>query len=75
MHGQFVREMVDKVDKDKAWQWFSKSDLKIETEALLCAAQKQPIRRNYIKHSIIGKTSDSRLCRLCGKKKVKMCNI
>ena len=46
MHGQFVREMPNKVDKDKTWQWLSKSDLKIETEALLCAAQEQTIRTN-----------------------------
>ena len=38
MHGQFVREMPDKVDKDKTWQWLSKCNLKIETEALLCVA-------------------------------------
>ena len=39
MHGRFVREMPEKVDKDKTWQWLSKSDLKIGTEALLYAAQ------------------------------------
>ena len=39
MHEQFVWEMPDKVDKDKTWQWLSQSDLKIGTEALLCAAQ------------------------------------
>ena len=38
MHGQFVREMPEKVDKDKTWQWLSKSDLKIGREVLLCAA-------------------------------------
>ena len=67
MHGQFVREMPEKVDKDKTWQWLSKSDLKIGTEALLCAAQGQAIRTNYVKH-LIDKTSKSPLCRLCGKK-------
>ena len=61
MHGQFVREMPDKVNKDKIWQWLSKSDLKIETKALLCVAQKQIIRTNYIKHHI-DKTSESPLC-------------
>ena len=51
----------------------SKSDLKIGTEALLCAAQEQVIRTNYIKrHS--HKTSESPLFRLCGKK-VRVCNI
>ena len=26
MHGLFVREMPEKLDKDKTWQWLSKSD-------------------------------------------------
>ena len=67
MQGQFVREMPDKVDKSKTWQWLSKSDLKIGTEALLCGVQEQAIRANYIKRNI-HKTSESPLCRLCGKK-------
>ena len=67
MHGQFVREMPEKVDKDKTWQWLSKSDLKIGTEVLLCAAQEQVISTNYVKHHI-DKTSEYPLCRLCGKK-------
>ena len=66
MYGQFVREMPENVDRDKTWQW-SKCDLKIGTEALLCAAQEQAIRTNYVKH-YIDKTSESPLCRLCGRK-------
>ena len=66
-NGQFVREMPENVDKDKTWQWLSKCDLKIGTEALLCAAQEQAIRTNYVKH-YIDKTSESPLCRLCGRK-------
>ena len=73
MHGQFVREMPDKVDKNKTWEWLSKSDLKIGTEALLCAAQEQVIRTNYIKYHS-NKTSERPLFRLCGKK-VKVCKI
>ena len=34
MHGQFVRETPEKFDKDKTWQWLSKSDLKIGIETL-----------------------------------------
>ena len=45
----------------------SRGDLKVGTEALLCAAQEQAIRTNYIKYHI-DKTSESSLCRLCGKK-------
>ena len=67
MHGQFVREMPEKVDRIKSWEWLSRSDLKVGTEALLCAAQEQAIRTNYVKH-YIDKSSDSPLCRMCGKR-------
>ena len=66
MHGQFVREMPEKVDKDKTWQRLLKSNLKIATEALLCAAMEHDIRANYVKHHI-DKTSERPLCRLCRK--------
>ena len=59
--------MPEKVDMDKTWQWLSRCDLKIGTEALLCAAQEQAIRTNYVKHRI-DRTSESPLCRLCGTK-------
>ena len=39
MHGQFIRETAEKVVKEKTWQWLSRGDLKVGTEALLCAAQ------------------------------------
>ena len=39
MHGQFIRETMEKVDKEKTWQWLSRGDLKVGTEALLCATQ------------------------------------
>ena len=67
MLGQFVREMPEKVDKDKTWQWLFKSDLKIGAEALLFATQEQAIRKNYESH-YIDKTSEGPLCRLCQKK-------
>ena len=68
MHGQFIRETTEKVDKEKTWQWLSRGDLKVGTEALLCAVQEQAIRTNYIKY-IIDKTGESPLCRLCGEKR------
>ena len=67
MHGQFVREIPEKVDNDKSWQWLSKSDFNIGKDALLSGAQEQLIRTNYVKHHI-DKTSERLLCRLCGKK-------
>ena len=57
--------MSEKVDKDENWQWLSKSDLIIKTEALECTALGQTIRTNYEK-SHINKTSENPLCRLCG---------
>ena len=48
MHGLSVREMPAKIDKGKIWQWLSKGDLKIGTEVLLCTAQEQAIRKNYV---------------------------
>ena len=62
--------MPEKIDNDRTWQWLSKRDLDIGTEALLCAAQEQATRRNYVKHHI-NKTSESPVFRLCGKKKSK----
>ena len=67
MHGQFIRETTEKVDIEKTWEWLSRSDLKVETEAWLRAAHGQAIRTNYMKYHI-DKTSESPLCRLCGKK-------
>ena len=65
MHGQFIWETTGKVNKEKNWQWLSSGDLKVGTEALLCNAQEQAIRTNYMKYHI-DKTSESPLCRLCG---------
>ena len=67
MYGQFLREMPETVDKDKTWEWTRKSDLKIETEALIFAAQEQALRTNYVKFNI-DKSVDSPLCRMCNQK-------
>ena len=64
MHGQVIRKTTEKVDKEETRQWLSRGDLKVRTEALLCAAQEQAIRTNYIKYHI-DKTSERPLCRLC----------
>ena len=67
MNGQFVRDMDNGIDKDGTWEWMRKSDLKVGTEALICAAQEQSLRTNYVKFHI-DKTAESPLCRLCGNK-------
>ena len=63
MHGQFAKDMEDK-DKHTS-RWMRKSDLKGCTTALICSAQEQFIRTNYIKYNI-DKTAESPLCRMCG---------
>ena len=73
MHRQFVREMLEKVDENKTWQWLSRSDLMISTEALLCAAQEQAIKTNYVKYHI-DRTSESPFIRYVGKG-VKVCKM
>ena len=67
MYGQYCRETSDDIDKEKRWLWLKNSDLKAETEALICAAQEQALRTNYIKFNI-DKTVESPLCRMCGEK-------
>ena len=64
MHGQFARDMENK-DKNNAWIWMRKNNLKGFTEALICSAQEQSIRTNYIKYNI-DKTAESSYCRMCG---------
>ena len=44
MHGQFLREIRDGIDKRETWRWLRKADKKVETEALICAAQEQALR-------------------------------
>ena len=67
MYGQFDREMPESTDEKKTWKWLRKADLKIQTESLLCAAQEQALRTNYIKHHI-DKSAESPLCRMCEEK-------
>ena len=67
MYGQFCRDVNTKTDKGKRWAWLKKGDLKPETEAIICAAQEQALRTNYIKHKIDHTQEDDR-CRMCGQK-------
>ena len=67
MHGQCLREVNDK-DQNSTWRWVQKIDLKGCTEALICSAQDQAVRTNYIKFHI-DRTSASPLCRMCSNKR------
>ena len=59
--------MPENVDRERTWEWMRKSDLKVETEALIFAAQEQALRTNAVKFNI-DKTKNNPLCRLCGEK-------
>ena len=67
MHGMYLRDMPDTTDVVGTWEWLRKADLKVQTEAQLCAAQEQTFRTNSVKHHI-DKMADSPLCRLGGEK-------
>ena len=58
-NGKFLRQLT--------WEWTTKGDLKVETEALIFAAQEQALRTNYVEINI-DKSVDSPLCRLCVQK-------
>ena len=63
MHGQFACEVFEEVDEDVSWKWFVQCDLKVQTEATICAPHDQALRTNYTKNKI-----DNPLRRMCGEK-------
>ena len=65
MYRQFIGDMPEGTDKERSWLWLRKYDLKIPSEALICSAQEQAIRTNYVKYHI-DKSVDSASCRMCG---------
>ena len=67
MYVQLLCEMPEQVDKDRTWEWMKKSDLKVETEALIFAAQEQALRTNVVKCNI-DKTGSGPLCTSFGEK-------
>ena len=67
MYGQFVRKMHEEIDKDLSWKWLVQSDLKVQTEATICAAQEQALRKNCAKNKI-DKILENLLCRMCSER-------
>ena len=54
MHGQdslFVKCLTEKIMTYLGNAWSVQSDLKVQTEATICAAQEQALRTNYIKNN------------------------
>ena len=51
-----------------------KCDLEISSEAMICSAQEQAIRKNYARYHI-DKSFDSPSCRMCGETGQKISHI
>jgi alkylhydroperoxidase/carboxymuconolactone decarboxylase family protein YurZ len=65
LHGQYPRQMEEVTNCNARYHWLREGSLKIETEALLTAAQEQAL--NTKAHSTyIMKTSTDPKCRICG---------
>ena len=60
MYEQLVLEMPEEIHKDLSCKLLVQSDLKVQTEAAICAAQEQALRTNYAKNKI-DKTSENPL--------------
>jgi len=54
LHGQFPSQLEALTTANCAYKWLHTSGLKIETKALLCAAQDQAISTNAFKVNIMG---------------------
>ena len=52
IYGQFVQEIPETTNRKDKCNWLRKAGLKLEMEAKLCAAQKQAIQTNYVKHKM-----------------------
>ena len=58
MYGQFLQEMPETLAKDKTWEWTRKSDLTVETEAVIFAAQELTGTENelcYVQHQQVSR--------------------
>ena len=74
MYGQFIRDMPEGTDKETSSLWMRKRELKIPTKALICSAQEQTTRTNYVKYHI-DKSVNSPSCRMCGETSKSITNV
>ena len=65
---------IEGTDDGHSQEWLKRSEIKRETETLMCAALEQALRVNTIKYSI-DKTSDTPLCRPCNEKTESIAHI
>ena len=60
-----MKDFKSLLNEKRVENWLRKYDLKIPIEALICSAQEQAIRTNYVKYHI-DKSVDSPSCRRWG---------
>lgn len=66
--------MPEPTDAEQTWSWLGSSDLKIQTEVLICAAQEQALSTNYVKPHT-DPTAVSLLCKMCLEKGESVCHL
>ena len=54
MYGQFLREK-ERMQNQRRWKWSKGSELKQETESLICAAQEEALTTNAVKMPLINR--------------------
>ena len=74
LHGQFLREITDKICVKSQWLWLWKGNFTKEMEGFVFAAQEQALSTNSIKAHIY-KMPCSPKCRLCGMWPMKLLTI
>ena len=67
LHGQYIRQISETTNNEAAFRWLSETGLKIETEALITAAQDQALPTKMTKAKIMKISHDTK-CRLCKEK-------
>ena len=67
--------MPETTDAEQTWSWLRSSDLKVQTEGLICAAQEQALRTNYVKYHIDRTAKSSLNLKKCGEKGESVCHL
>lgn len=66
--------MPEPTDAEQTWRCLGSSDLKIQTEVLICAVQEQALRTNCVKPHMV-RTAVSLLCKMCLEKGESLCHL
>ena len=64
LHGQYPKQVSDLTDDLHDYKWMKATGLKVETEALIIAAQEQALNTKSHQARILKTSTDAR-CRLC----------